>query len=161
VEWNATGKHGRITMDEGSSIDVQSGGKLYVYGYISGSGDVYARSGSEVWECFQIRCWRGGTATSGMAGNEEKVFPINQYYVQNIEVPITYYPGATEKVYTAVNMSSKAFAASATFIGSGGMFNITEGSATKRFTGASDRLELNVDGNFSVTPMSLKLPDFR
>ncbi|MBQ2211698.1 MAG: hypothetical protein II410_02285, partial [Ruminococcus sp.] len=157
--WNGTptGMHGRITMNAGSKIDVQSGGKLYVYGYIAGSGNVYARSGAEVWECFQIRCWRGGTATSGMADNSQKVFPLNQYYVQNIEAPITYYPGATEKVYTAVNMSSQAFAASATFIGSGGMFNVTSGSATKRFTGATDRLELTVDGDFSITSMSLKI----
>ena len=157
--WNGTptGNHGRITMNAGSTIDVQSGGKLYVYGYISGSGNVYARSRAEVWECFQIRCWRGGTATSNMAGNTQKVFPLNQYYVQNIEAPITYYPGATEKVYTAVNMSSKAYTASATFIGDGGMFKVTSGSATKRFTGETDRLELTVDGNFSITPMSLKI----
>ena len=34
--WNATptGKHGRITMNGGSSIDVQSGGKLYAWGYV-------------------------------------------------------------------------------------------------------------------------------
>lgn len=157
--WNGTptGKHGRITMNAGSSIDVQSGGTLAVYGYISGSGNVYARSGSTVWEAFQIRCWRGGTATSGMADNNQKVFPLNQYYVQNIEAPITYYSGAVEKVYTAVNMSSKAFAASATFIGTGGMFQIDSGSATKRFTGATDRLELTVDGNFRITPMSLRI----
>ena len=96
-------------------------------------------------------------ATSGMADNSQKVFPLNQYYVQNIEAPITYDPGATETVYTAVNMNSTAFAASATFIGSGGMFNIQSGTVTKHFTGASDRLELAVDGNFSITPMSLTI----
>lgn len=157
VNGTPTGPHGRIAMNAGSSIDVQSGGTLAAYGYISGSGNVYARSGATVWEAFQIRCWRGGTATSNMAGNSQKVFPLNQYYVQNIEAPITYYPGATEKVYTAVNMSSKAFVASATFIGSGGMFSIDSGSATKRFTGATDRLELTVEGNFSITPMSLRI----
>ena len=157
--WNGTptGKHGRITMNTGSSIDVQSGGVLSSFGYISGSGNIYARSGSTIWECFQIRCWRGGTAVSGMADNAGRVFPLNQYYVQNIEAPLTLYPGATEKVYTAVNMSSKAFAASATFVGSGGMFQVDSGSVTKRFTGASDRLELSVDGTFRVTPMSLTI----
>ena len=155
--WNATptGKHGRINMNAGSSIDVQSGGKLYAWGYVAGSGSVYARSGAEIWECFQIRCWRGGTATLNMAGNSQKVFPLNQYYVQNIEAPITYYPGATEKVFAAVNFNSKQFGASATFIGTGGMFQISNGTATKRFTGASDRLELSVDGDFAIQPMSL------
>ena len=157
--WNGTptGKHGRITMKDGSSIDVQTGGGLYVYGYISGAGTITARDQSTVYECFQIRCWRGGTATSGMANNSQKVFPLTQYYVQNIEVPITFYPGATEHVYTAVNMSSQAFVASAIFIGNGGMFNVDSGSLTKSFTGATDRLRLDVDGNFRVTPMSLRI----
>ena len=157
--WNATptGPHGRITMNDGSSIDVQSGGKLYAWGYVAGSGNVYARSGAEVWECFQVRCWRGGTCISTMAGNSEKVFPLNQYYVQNIEAPLKLYSGATEKVFAAVNASSQQFGASATFVGAGGMFQISSGSVTKRFTGASDRLELNVDGNFSINSMRLRI----
>ncbi len=158
--WNGTptGKHGRITMRGGSSIDVSGGGSLYVYGYISGDGSVTAHSGATVYECFQIRCWRGGTATSDMAGNSQKVFPLNQYYVQNIEAPLTLESGATERVYTAVNMRSQAFAASATFIGSGGMFT-PSGSVTKRYDGGSDRLVLDVDGDFSITPMSLRISD--
>ena len=156
--WNGTptGKGGRIDMLGGSSINVESGGKLYVYGYISGDGSITAESGSEVWECFQIRCWRGGTATSGMADNSQEVFPLNQYYVQNIEAPLTLESGATEKVYTAVNMSSQAFAASATFIGNGGMFR-TQGSITKSYDGPTDRLILDVDGDFALSPMSLRI----
>ena len=156
--WNGTptGKHGRIAMDSGSSITLNSGAGLYVYGYISGSGSVYAGDGSTVYECFQIRCWRGGTATSGMADNSQKVFPLNQYYIQNIEAPLTLASGATERVYTAVNMSNQAFAASATFIGNGGMF-APSGTVTKKYEGASDRLILDVDGDFSITPMSLSV----
>lgn len=156
--WNGTptGKHGRIDMQGGSSIIVNGGGNLYVYGYISGDGSVTAESGSTVYECFQIRCWRGGTATSGMADNSQKVFPLNQYYVQNIEAPLTLESGATEKVYTAVNMSSQAFAASATFIGDGGMFE-PGGSLTKSYDGSTDRLILDVDGDFTLSPMSLRI----
>ena len=155
VNGTPTGSHGRIAMSAGSSIDVQSGGTLSSFGYISGSGNVYARSGSTIWECFQIRDWRGGTATSNMT--DADVFPMNQYYVQNIEAPLTLYSGATEKVYTAINASNKAFVADATFIGSGGMFQITSGSMTKQFTGASDRLAITVDGEFKINPMSLKI----
>lgn len=156
--WNGTptGKHGRIHMNGGSTITVEDGGNLYAYGYISGDGHVIAGSGSTVYECFQIRCWRGGTATSGMADNSQKVFPLNQYYVQNIEAPLTLEAGATERVYTAVNMSSQAFAADATFIGNGGMFT-PSGSVTKWYDGAADRLMLDVDGDFEITPMFLRI----
>jgi len=156
--WNGTptDKHGRIHMSSGSSITLNSGAALYAYGYISGSGSVTANSGSEVWECFQIRCWRGGTATSGMADNSQKVFPLNQYYVQNIEAPLTLHAGAVEKVYTAVNMSSQAFAASAQFIGTGGMFN-PSGSITKRYEGAADRIAFDIEGDATLRPMSLRI----
>lgn len=156
--WNGTptGKHGRINMLSGSAVTLNSEAKLYAYGYISGSGSVTANSGSEVWECFQIRCWRGGTATSGMADNSQKVFPLNQYYVQNIEAPLTINAGAEEHVYTAVNMSSKAFAASAVFIGSKGMFN-SSGSITKRYEGASDRMVFDIEDDATLQPMSLKI----
>lgn len=157
--WNGTptGPHGRINLNGDSSIELKSGAKLYCYGYIAGSGTVTANSGSEVWECFQIRSWRGGTAISGMANNSQKVFPLNQYYVQNIEAPLHLKSGATEKVYTAVNASSQAFGASATFIGSGGMFNISSGSLVKKYDGGTDRLIVDLSGSCSVTPMSLKI----
>lgn len=153
-----TGKYGKIAMNAGSSITLESGAGLYCYGYISGSGAVTAASGSTVYECFQIRSWRGGSATSDMEGNDKKVFPINQYYVQNIEAPLILEGGATEKVYTAVNMSSKAFTASATFIGNNGMFIADPGSKiTKRFDGAADRLIFDIEGNAKVSSMQLKI----
>ena len=77
--WNGTptGKHGRIDMAEGSTITINSGANLYAYGYISGFGTVTAKSGATVYECFQIRSWRGGTALTGMMG--KNVFPLNIY----------------------------------------------------------------------------------
>jgi hypothetical protein len=147
--WNGTpsGKHGRITMNSGSSIEVQSGGGLYVYGYISGSGTVNALSGATVWEAFQIRSWRGGTATTGMIN--KTVFPMNQYYVQNIEAYLKLEQGATEKVYTSINAQSTAYPTSATFIGTGGMF-IPSGTVTKHYDCDADRLTVDVDGNLVV-----------
>ena len=158
--WNGTptGKHGRITMNSGSSIDVESGGILSCFGYISGSGTITAKSGSTIWECFQLRCWRGGTATSGMADNSQKVFPMNQYYVQNIEASLILQSGSVEKVFTAVNMSSQTFTASTTFIGSGGMFTIgSGGSIVKRYDGATDRLIIDVNGDVTISSFSLKI----
>lgn len=152
--WNGTpsGKHGRIEMQKNSSITVKTGANLYCYGYISGDGNVIAKSGSTVWECFQIRSWRGGTATSGMRNG---VFPMNQYYVQNIEVPLCIEAGATEKVYTSINATKSAYPASATFIGSGGMFNISSGQLVKKYEGSSDRLIVDLYGNSSLSSLRI------
>lgn len=149
-----TGPHGRIDMNSGSTIEVQSGGGLYCYGYISGSGLVDAKSGATVWEAFQFRCWRGGTATSNM--RNKTVFPMSQYYVQNIEAPLKLEQGATEKVYTSVNATGSAYPTSATFIGSGGMFN-PSGTVTKSYNCDTDRLTVDVDGNLTLSSMSMSL----
>lgn len=155
--WNGTptDKHGRINMSEGSSITLQSGAGMYVYGYVAGTGTVEALSGSEVYECFQIRSWRGGSATTGMKNGT--VFPMNQYYIQNIEAPLTIHAGATEKVYTSVNMSSTAYPTSTTFIGTDGLFVPSSGALTKRYDGATDRLIIDVNGNFTLSSMNLSL----
>lgn len=93
------GPYGFIKMESGSAITVKSGASLYAWGFISGSGAVTVESGGSVYEWYQVLDFRGGSASSEM-GN--KVFPFNQYAVQNVEVPLTIYAGASETVYTAV-----------------------------------------------------------
>lgn len=97
-----TGPYGQIQMEAGSSITLGSGAKLYAWGYITGDGQITANSGAEVYEYFQIMDWRGGSCTSDMEGNKEKVFPFSQYYVQNIEAALTIQNGATEYAYLSV-----------------------------------------------------------
>ena len=159
--WNGTptGKYGCISLDSDSKIILTSDSSLYCWGYISGDGVVEAKSGSTVWEMFQLRCWRGGTATSDMAGNSQKVFPMNQYYIQNIECTLRLHSGASEKVYTAVNMSNQGYSASAVFIGSndGVMFKIKSGYIEKKYNGTTDRLEISIYGELSLSEFSLKI----
>lgn len=99
------GPYGFIKMESGSAITVQSGANLYAWGFISGSGSVTVQSGGSVYEWYQVLDFRGGSASSEM-GN--KVFPFNQYAVQNVEVPLTIYAGASETVYTAVYAIKKS-----------------------------------------------------
>ena len=150
-----TGKYGHIILNGGSSINVVSGGKLYAFGYVSGAGDVTINSGAEVFEFFKFCDFRGGSATSSIANSS--VFPINQYYVQNVESSMTFYAGAKETVYTCVYMGGGVNGGSATFIGSGGMFNLGSGSMTKTYDGSTDRLILDIDGNASVNSMSVNV----
>ncbi|MBO7658937.1 MAG: hypothetical protein J6T65_06460 [Clostridia bacterium] len=156
--WNGTptGPDGRIKMNSNSSITLNSGAKLYCWGYIYGSGSVVAESGSTVHEAFQIKDWRGGSATSNIV---DYAFIFNQYYIQNIEVPLTMYAGATEILYSAVNapnVASHAFPTSAGFIGSSAcLFNVTSGYIIKDYIESSDRLRVDVYGDISVSPMTL------
>ena len=150
------GKYGHMALQEGSSVKVN--GKLYAYGYITGKGNVKIMSGASVYEYFQIIDFRGGTATLAMAGNNNEVFPLSQYYVQNVEAPMTLEAGATEYGYTTLYMSSSEYHSSVKFIGtSGAMFNLSSGSVTKAYDGTTDRLCIKANGTMTLEPMSLKI----
>ena len=148
------GDYGYIKMADNSSITVKNGGNLYAWGFISGSGSVLAESGATVYEFYQIADFRGGIASSNM-GN--KVFPFSQYFVQNIEVPLTLNAGANEKVFSGVYAMSTTYTTSINFIGNDGMFKVVSGSFTKDYDEKTDRLILSVNGEAELNTLSLKL----
>ena len=148
------GDYGYIKMADNSSITVKNGGNLYAWGFISGSGSVLAESGATVYEFYQIADFRGGSASSNM-GN--KVFPFSQYFVQNIEVPLTLNAGANEKVFSGVYAMSTTYTTSINFIGNDGMFKVVSGSFTKDYDEKTDRLILTVNGEAELNTLALSL----
>jgi len=148
------GDYGYIKMADNSSITVKNGGKLYAWGFISGSGSVLAESGATVYEFYQIADFRGGSASSGMG---DGVFPFSQYFVQNIEVPLTLNAGANEQVYSGVYAMSTTYTTAINFIGDKGMFKVKSGSFTKDYDEKTDRLVFTVNGEAALNTLSLKL----
>lgn len=148
------GDYGYIKMADNSSITVKNGGKLYAWGFISGSGSVLAESGATVYEFYQIADFRGGSASSNM-GN--KVFPFSQYFVQNIEVPLTLNAGANEIVFSGVFAMKTTYTTAINFIGDTGMFEVESGSFTKDYDEKTDRLVFTVNGEAALNTLSLTL----
>lgn len=158
------GKCGWIDMEEGSTITVNTSGALYAYGYITGTGSVLAKgtgtSGATVYECFQLGEYRGGTQSTDMKNG---VFAVAQYYVQNIEVPLTLEAGASEKawskVYVSIPLLGGVTSGSAVnFIGvSDSMFSLTSGSVTKKYDGNTDRLVIELNGSVNISSMEIKV----
>lgn len=118
---------GRIDMGNNCHIVVESGAVLSALGYITGdpnTSSVTINSGAVVYEAFQIRDWRGGSAVMEVAGSsatdvattvllgndvtinssDKKVFPIGQYYLQTIETKLIIESGAQEIMTTAAEM---------------------------------------------------------
>lgn len=103
------GPYGCIQMNEGSKINLQSGSELRAWGYVTGdiehkaadgnvpTGEIDARRGAMVREQFQMGDWKGavfsGFGVLGM-GSAPEVFPLTTYFIQNIEAPVKYHPGA-------------------------------------------------------------------
>lgn len=165
-----SGPYGQIEMQQGSTMNIQNGAKLYAWGYVTGNGLVEAKSGATVYELFQIASWRGGSIASQMIGNKEKVFTINQYYIQNIECKLKLWAGAVEETLTGMHMSktielplggSKVIEDTPhpcfPFIGSGGMFEMSSGFLTKWYDASTDRLEFELSGNGLLSSISFNL----
>lgn len=148
------GDYGYIKMADNSSITVKNGGKLYAWGFISGSGSILAESGATVYEFYQIADFRGGSASSAMGHG---VFPFSQYFVQNIEVPLTLNVGANEQVYSGVFAMSTTYTTAINFIGDTGMFKVESGSFTKDYDEKTDRLVFTVNGEAALNTLSLTL----
>ena len=149
-----SGDYGQVWLNAGSNITVKSGGNLYAWGFVSGAGTVTVKSGGTVYEWYQILDFRGGSATMGI-GN--KVFPFNQYDIQNVESAMTLEQGATETAYAAVYASSRINPSAIPFIGDTGMFKIVSGSMTKMYDGTTDRIIYTVNGEAEVNNLNLKL----
>lgn len=120
------GPYGRLVMEEGSHMTLQNGSELRAWGFMTGKGETDARRGATVREMFQMGDWKGAmtsVAITGMvAGTElenivantivgsesgdysdKKIFPVTQYFIQNVESPVKYHPGALLSTSAAVS----------------------------------------------------------
>ena len=132
-------QYGHIELKENCKLNFLNGSNLYVYGYITGplSSEITMNSGTTVKEVFQVKDWRGGSATSsillgGLFGSK-KVFLIGQYYAQNIEVPLVLKKGASEILEAGISDLADMdvdFIVSNT---GAGLFRMGEGTWVKKY----------------------------
>lgn len=149
-----TGKVPYIVMQGTSNITLNSGAYLYCYGFITGSGSVTVNSGATVYECFQIRDYRGGSGSSSISNS---VFPSSQYYVQNVEVPMTVKSGGILKGVSAVTVSlaGVVYMNDISVIGTSGSLFTNSGTVTKSYDGSKDRLIVDIAGDAALGSIAL------
>lgn len=153
-------------MAAGSTITLRNGANLYAWGYITGDGQITAEFGATVYEYFQVRDWRGGTATSDMLGKKQKVFPLSQYYVQNIEAALTIQAGAAERTYISISVKvlfiDTVKTATIDFIGStNSLFRLGNGGTlTKKYDSKTDRTTYTTTGSASLDSLALGISGY-
>ena len=164
-----SGPCGMINMANGGHIELNSGAKLYCWGFIKGQdmdqgnntvgvGTITANSGAEVWENLGIGDWRGGTATSDIKNT--RFFPFQSYFIQNIEVPLTIEYGAAEKNYIALNATGGPYSTSATTIGSSqALFLLNDANSTFRkwYDPTTDLTCFELGGTSQIDELSIKI----
>lgn len=106
------GPYGHIVMEEGSHMTLQAGSEVRAWGFMTGKGEIDARRDSKVREMFQLGDWKGAMTSvkiTGMApglvadDSDKKIFPVTQYFIQNIESPVKYHPGAVLSTSASVS----------------------------------------------------------
>lgn len=151
-----TGTYGQIQLQPKAEIMVNDKASLYAWGYITGSGHVTAKAGATVYELFQLTDFRGGFASMLCLDTNKKHFVFSQYYVQNIESPITYETGANEIVVGSVTVGGRNLSLSPKFVGKGGLFEQNSGTLTKWYDPQLDQLQVAVDGSVSLSSIQVK-----
>lgn len=166
-----TGEYGHVALEAGAQINMKNGGKLYCYGYITGSGTVTAESQSVVYEVFQLLGWRGGTITD--AWNDAsgiKAFPFNDYAIQNIEANFVVNYGATANVVAGITVKSLfgddlttqfktvSYIATGTSTSGSGLIRLSEGASVKRILApATGRVQYVFNGNVAVANIRIAI----
>ena len=151
--------YGHIELKENCNLNFLGGSKLISFGYVTGpkSSSIVMNDGSRVKEFLQIYDWRGGTATSSAYLTQKfqnnKVFLINQYFVQNIEAPLTIKAGAEEILEAGIAVGDDPVRMPLTFISQNdGFFQLGNGySITKYYDVNTDRIQFSIDAENGAT----------
>ena len=181
-------EYGIIELQDNVVIDMQGGSVLYAYGYITNPkqtkvselnmmsvGRVVAHDQALIYEAFQFSDWRGGTTTANFILDVKKIpivnsnpkkystFPINQYYVQNIEVPMEFQYGAQEDLIAGICVSGGSLTvAASTFISNGsgvGFMHLLDKNARliKFYDAHTDRQKYYLYGNATLGNIKLSM----
>lgn len=153
---------GCLSLSDGSTVTVNSGGELCGYGLIRG-GSITAKDGSTVRELMEISDRRGEQATLKIYNEraDKKTFLFNHFSVKTIESRATYEYGATLLAQYSVTLEGNNKNANSVrlFATSGALFTMSKGSMTKYFDRATDKTvyRLNEGAAMSTGSFSLSL----
>lgn len=162
------GPYGWLVMNEGSEMILENGATLTAWGFATGAGEIDVRRGAIVHEQFQIADWEGGSYASTLLGS---VFPISQYYIQNIECPAKYHPGSSLVTSACVYVPRVTFLAATDnvkVIGVDGeqalflMDNNDESEDTwvrKSYDAAKDRQVYEINSSARLGSIRIQFPD--
>ncbi len=155
--WIELGDNAQIILEE-KKAGVDSIAQLYAHGFITGptNSRVVAKNGSEVYELMQYSEHRGGQGIAHLYLQREKykTFPIHQYYVQNVEVPLELQYGSVHSITISVYVMQTEFVLMSEFIVpdqtayTSGFLRLGENSVlVKTYDTQNDRLKFVVQSN--------------
>lgn len=148
--------HGQIVLEAATSvINVNNGGQLFCYGFITGEGAV--NNSGNVYELLQIVDWRGGTPALSWQSSGTTNFLFSQYYVQNIECSYVINKGSTSYAVASLSVSNALMQKSLPFVGPGedAFLQLSTEKITRAYVPSTERIQYTVEGNLSMNSITI------
>ncbi len=140
--------HAVLELD--GTMNVYSGGRLYVNGYIEGSGTVELETGAASYLPFVVKDYRGGTNSSNVY--MEDIAPFNIYEMPNIQTTYIINYGASEYAYAMLYAMNTFNETVAQVIGSDGMIRLSASGYVEKKTTRIENPRNETGTDTSVEP---------
>jgi len=148
------GAYGSMVVN--GAITVNDGGVLKARGIISGNGSITAKSGADVYQFAQFTDFRGGSATFDIY---KSVFPLNQFYLQNIQVDTVYEAGSELYGYYYVYANRMGQGGTVKLLGSSDafLFYLKTGSVLFEYDQAAAKTTVSLSGEMETHSISMTI----
>lgn len=148
----ASGDIGYLSLSNGATVTVNSGGELCGYGLIRG-GSITAKNGSTVRELMEISDRRSEQATKDIYTEKNGTFLFNHFSIKTIESRATYEYGSTLLAQYSITLAgnNKSVGSVRLFASSNALFTMAQGSITKYFDRATDKTVYHLDEGGKMT----------
>lgn len=149
--------YGKLVTEKDTKIVLESGSWADAMGYITGSGEMIAESGSSIYEVFNLYGWKGGSISSKIKG---KVFPINQYTLNNLQINTTfnagsyYYAKATITATLIGRVDTKVAFVSPE---SDAFIELSSGTLKKSYVNTNGNVRFAMNGNATFHNLEVKV----
>lgn len=150
---NAAGKYGVLNIAEGAKFI--SGGTFECSGFAIGDGLIEI-TGGKLYEPMIAIGYKGGNITNAI---NSKVFPINQYTLNNIMTDMKVYSSVSYFAKTVIKASSNDVKTDVEFMGSSSdeFMQLTDGYIMKSYNDNTGKVSFEVSGSVSFNDMTLTL----
>lgn len=149
--------YGKLVTEKDTKIVLESDSWADATGYITGSGEMIAESGSSIYEVFNLYGWKGGSISSKIKG---KVFPINQYTLNNLQINTTfnagsyYYAKATITATIIGRVDTKVAFVSPK---SDAFIELSSGTLKKSYVNTNGNVRFAMNGNATFHNLEVKV----
>ena len=138
--------YGKLVTEKDTKIVLESGSWADAMGYITGSGEMIAESGSSIYEVFNLYGWKGGTISAAIRYN---VFPINQYTLNNLQIKTTINQNVSYYAKGTITAQSQRADTTVLFVGNedSAFIQVESGYMLKEYNTSNGNVYFTLYGN--------------